>query len=1204
MDTGPSSHPTAETLHAYGSGKLDDAAAQTVRKHLAKCPDCRRHVTEITASGSGGPGVAETGATATDDATFGSFSSPRMSSTGAADATSGDLRDAAEAELPAGTRVGDFGDYELLKVLGEGGMGIVYKARQLSLNRLVALKMIKASRFPSADEVRRFHNESEAVARLDHPNIVPIFEVGQYEDQHYFSMKLIAGESLDRKSKDYLANPRYASELLAMTAAAIHHAHQRGILHRDLKPANILIDSEGRPHVTDFGLAKKVEGDSELTRSGAILGTPAYMAPEQASGKRGAVTTSTDVYGLGAVLYVLLTGRAPFGGDSVIDTLEQVRERPPEPPTKHNRHVSRDLEVICLKCLEKDPRRRYSSADALTEDLKRWLAGEPIAARPVGGAARLWMWCRRNPAQGWAVALVAAAIVVVALISLLFAAQQARHANEQAAAKARISDQAKNLEKGRAELKASLADSDRRLARLFFERAERSFDGSQVSEGLLWLLESWRYAAVAGDPAWQYLARANLSFWRYQSPEVKGVFPDYLSSGPKSFTYTPNPELPEVFGSYLAISRDRRTALTRGEGNTVRLWDVDSARSIGQSIVHEGASVSSPVFSPDSKTIVTRTGDTTAQLWYAASGLPVGQPMVHQDLVSSMAFSPDGKTILTGSRDRTARLWDARTGRPIGRPMVHQDQVWSVVFSDDGKTILTAGNNNTAWLWNAISGQPIGNHPQPIGFSGSVRAFNPDGRTIITAGNRDNAARLWDTTTALPIGPPMVHQSFVTSLAFSPDGKTVATASNDMSARLWDAATALSIGPPLRNEGTRKLLMNRTYVSFSPDSKTLVVRNSMDHTVRLGNVASGVLVGKPMEHRGPVSTVAFSPDGKTIATGSEDRTARLWDSATGLAVSVPIMHMDPVTAVAFSLDGTAILTRTTDGTAHRWNTAIGTPMGQPLESLTLVHSVTFSPDGHRVLTVGGCVGQIAQLWDVATGLPVGQPMELPEDASTATFSHDGKTILTASYQNDTIVCRWSGATGKPVDKPRHLGDAGKPADRAHYEVTAGKALGVQSRREHVPHLGFCRYGSAMECQLRPVHYASGRCLCRGVQSRRQSRSSPAETTRWPACGTLPPASPLARHYSIRLRCCPSHSAPMERQSSLVATIRQRGFGTPPQLSPSVGLCCIRTASCSWHSAGTVGRFSPRKRIRHGCGVLSAISQSHATSFAVSRSAPT
>ena len=364
-------HPTTETLQAYSLGKLDDAAAEAVNKHLEDCPDCRRQVAEMVPDvpwpAPGRPGGTEASAPEgrlpakrswrrdVAEVTLGPPTSDESSMR--ADATqTAEMDRSAGPSLPAGTRVGYFGDYELLKVLGEGGMGIVYKARQLSLNRPVALKMIKAARFASADEVRRFQNEAEAVARLDHPNIVPIFEVGQYEDQHYFSMKLIAGESLDKRLKDYIADPRRAARLVATTAGAIHHAHQRGILHRDLKPANILIDAEGQPHVTDFGLAKRVEGDSELTRSGAILGTPAYMAPEQASGKRGAVTTATDVYGLGAVLYALLTGRAPFGGTTVIDTLEQVRERPPEPPRKLNPRVPRDLEVICLKCLEKDPR--------------------------------------------------------------------------------------------------------------------------------------------------------------------------------------------------------------------------------------------------------------------------------------------------------------------------------------------------------------------------------------------------------------------------------------------------------------------------------------------------------------------------------------------------------------------------------------------------------------------------------------------------------------------------------------------------------------------------------------------------------------------------------------------------------------------------------------------------------------------------------
>jgi serine/threonine-protein kinase len=300
--------------------------------------------------------------------------------------------------LDGGTRIRYFGDYELLKVLGRGGMGVVYKARQLSLNRPVALKMLQAGTLASEDDLRRFQNEAEAVAQLDHPHIVPILEVGRYEEQRYFTMKLIGGPSLDRKLAEYSADPKGAARLVQMVAEAVHHAHQRGILHRDLKPGNILLDERGEPHVTDFGLAKRVQGDSELTQSGAILGTPAYMAPEQASGKRGMVTTVTDVYGLGAILYALLTCRAPFGGDSPVETLEQVRERTPEPPSKRNPRVPRDLAIIALKCLEKDPARRYASAEALADDLRRYLDGESILARPVGLTTRAWMWCKRNPA--------------------------------------------------------------------------------------------------------------------------------------------------------------------------------------------------------------------------------------------------------------------------------------------------------------------------------------------------------------------------------------------------------------------------------------------------------------------------------------------------------------------------------------------------------------------------------------------------------------------------------------------------------------------------------------------------------------------------------------------------------------------------------------------------------------------------------------
>jgi tetratricopeptide (TPR) repeat protein/predicted Ser/Thr protein kinase len=287
--------------------------------------------------------------------------------------------------------------YEVDEELGRGGMGVVYRAHQVALGRPVALKVIRSGGFASEAARRRFQNEAELVAQLDHPHIVPIFEVGASRGLNYFSMRLISGTSLDERLDEFSRDPRAAARLTATVAEAIHHAHQRGILHRDLKPANILVDAQGEPHVTDFGLARRVESETALTRSGAIVGTPSYMSPEQASGITKALTTATDVYGLGAVLYAMLTGLAPNCGDSFAAMLDQVRETPPVPPSKRNRRVARDLEIICLKCLEKAPHLRYPSALTLAEDLNRWLAGQPIAARPVAAATRVAMWCRRHP---------------------------------------------------------------------------------------------------------------------------------------------------------------------------------------------------------------------------------------------------------------------------------------------------------------------------------------------------------------------------------------------------------------------------------------------------------------------------------------------------------------------------------------------------------------------------------------------------------------------------------------------------------------------------------------------------------------------------------------------------------------------------------------------------------------------------------------
>src|SRR5437764_1303477 len=313
--------------------------------------------------------------------------------------------------------LGELGDYELLEEVGRGGQGVVFRARQKSLNRTVALKVISLGQWASKAHLKRFRLEAEAAARLEHPGIVPIHEVGERDGSCYFSMKFVEGGQLDEVVRRAPMSIRQAAELIAKVARTVHYAHEHGILHRDIKPGNILLDGKGEPHLTDFGLARLVETESTMTRTLDVLGTPSYMAPEQAMGNNSAISSATDVYGLGAVFYQLLTGQPPFAGGATYETIKLLLDTEPKQPRLLNPKVDRDLATICLKCLEKDPQRRYSSALALAEDLERWLKHEPIRARRTGLVTRGRKWVRRNPTSALLVAsLVALAAAIGAMI--------------------------------------------------------------------------------------------------------------------------------------------------------------------------------------------------------------------------------------------------------------------------------------------------------------------------------------------------------------------------------------------------------------------------------------------------------------------------------------------------------------------------------------------------------------------------------------------------------------------------------------------------------------------------------------------------------------------------------------------------------------------------------------------------------------------
>jgi|GEM_PF-720672 len=896
---------------------------------------------------------------------------------------------------PPSARVRYFGDYELLEELGRGGMGVVYKARQTTLNRLVALKLILAGELASADDVQRFRQEAEAAANLDHPNIAPIYETGEHNGQQYFSMKLIEGDSrLSLRETTFFRGAKgdnRAIELLAAVSRAVHHAHQRGVLHRDLKPGNILLDKVGTAYVTDFGLAKRVEGDSDVTRTGAIVGTPSYMAPEQARAEK-VLTTAVDVYSLGAMLYELLTGRPPFREDSPVKTLLKSLSSEPPRPKSINPAADRDLETIALKCLEKDAAKRYDSAAALADDLDRWLAGKPIAARPVSSWERGRKWARRNPL----VATLAASLVLLLVAGVAGVVWQWRQAVEQ-----------------RALAVARAAENQQRIVHQYVANGANALDRDRPLEAMTWFAEALQLEGP--DAALQEPHRRRLGALGGQIPRLAQVFAHDQHA-------------------QAAFSPDGRHIAT-WSGKKVWLWDAESGRPRCEPL-DQPDSVWNVTFSSDSQRIVVacnpmnlsdpRNYSGTIGVFETAGGRAVGAPRPVPLLNAwHVQFTPDGQRVLF-SADKRIELRDAATWQEAWPAIEHRLRVRWLAMSPHGRRLLANFGEieaeNEVQLFDATTGRPTPTAAAVADHEfGMDSPFSPDDRYFATfacdptggRGDGPTQIQLWDTDTGKSQAQVVMPRAVRRLLLVGREPIVVAHLNDE---RLY-FCSPLADDPPAITHWQQPIWS----FTVSPEGQRIAVQRRDNWSIVLVNreILGGLLAEFPIATA--ADQINFSPDGQRLAVsarGPEARqgTVHLIDLNSQEHVALAVGHLYGQMTTAFSSDGRRMLSADEDGIVRTWDvTTLGSSL-RPCQGLNDqgVSVLELSPSerwlaigqGHHDMAVerGGAEPfGLLRVWNLADGVPVGPELKFGWRVEAIRFSDDERQAMVMLSDGSAVL---------------------------------------------------------------------------------------------------------------------------------------------------------------------------------------------------------
>ena len=788
----------------------------------------------------------------------------------------GSLDDVSRATA-ADTKVRYFGDYELLNEVARGGMGVVYKARQVSLNRIVALKMILAGQLAGEEDVRRFHAEAEAAANLDHPGIVPIYEIGEHNGQHYFSMGFMDGESLAQRIRERPLPPREAAEIVRKVAQAIAYAHEQGVIHRDLKPGNVLIDKSGEPKVTDFGLAKRIEGGGDLTATGQILGTPSYMPPEQASGDTAQLTALADVYSLGAMLYALVTGRPPFQADNPVDTLMQVTQQEPVPIHQLNSTVPVDLETISLKCLNKLPNKRYASAGELANELERFLEGKPIQARRISRIQHAWRWCRRNP------------VVTLLSIGVLFSLLVGTAVSTLSAMRYR-------LEKERSTEKEKLAEW--RLYDLQLAATQQALESNDVILARHHLNSSrWDFRSWDHD----YL----LSRLTFAATDESKTFVGAVQE---------LPVIPEHGFSVTATdSQMRRVAVVHGGEITLFTWGQDQPVTWD---VH-GSKITCLAFAHNSRWLITGDEQGLVQIWDVSSGT------VTEKIQANVSLPPDGRVIVKllatdlnaskiaavyqvdrgpGSRPifDLLKVWDG-SGRLLSEPDVGtltdlgRILVECLSFSPNGKYVLIGARwpRGSISAWDAAKGTFVREY-RPANGSISSLCLNRDETRLVgtfsgigSMHRTTTIANVWDFESGRRLLSLATEGSGACQATFTGDGRRIVTVQDSGGVFFWNSAT----GQPLLHLQAESRLWRPMAVVFSDNSEILNVASAdCEHPIVLvlDRAAGDKMTVIPCAAGNGIIGLAISPQGDRIAVVFQNNDVEIWDVETGRQIGKPI----------------------------------------------------------------------------------------------------------------------------------------------------------------------------------------------------------------------------------------------------------------------------------------------------------------------------